>query len=468
MSTAPHDLSALRQHAFALREMQRYDQAEAVFAAGTVQFPTDPALAFGLAQTRFELGHRAAHLFAQAAALAGDHPDIARNQSLALIAEGRSAEARELLAARLTRCPDWLDGHKTLAMLNWTAGDRVHFSDHLGAACRAQPDNPALWLAWFRNLAQARDWNAALQVLDVAERQLGTTAAIAVSRLFIAVESGAPNAADLIAATAHFRGDVSSLCRIRHALRCGAINAAEAEALPLVQGASAALYWPYLSLAWRMLGDGRADWLDQPDVLIQTFETGLSGSELDAVAAVLRGLHTAAQPYLEQSVRGGTQTDRSVLLRHEPELAALKVRLLDLLADYIAALPPPDPAHPLLGAPRGGPLLIEGSWSVRLAAQGHNVPHTHAMGWLSTAFYIALPASGQFGAAPAGHLALGTPPTELALPLGPYRTIEPAPGRLAVFPSTMWHSTVPFDDGERLVVAFDIRRPTNQDPANAV
>ena len=468
MSTAPHHLASLRQHAFALREMQRFAEADAVFAAGVAQFPTDPALAFGLAQTRFELGHHAANLFAKAAALAGDHPDIARNQALALIAEGRSDEARELLAARLARCPDWLDGHKALAVLNWTTGDTHHFSDHLGAACRAQPTNAALWLLWFRNLAQARDWSAALDVLDQAECHLGTTPAIAVSRLFVAVEGGAPGAADLIAATAHYRGDVSSLCRIRHALRSGDASAAQAEALPLVRGPSAALYWPYLSLAWRMMGDGRADWLDQPDVLIRTLESGLAAADLDDVAAVLRGLHTAAQPYLEQSVRGGTQTDRSVLLRHEPELAALKGRLLDLLADYIAALPPPDPAHPLLGAPRGGPLLLEGSWSVRLAAQGHNVPHTHAMGWLSTAFYVALPAPDQLGAAPAGHLALGTPPAELALPLQPYRTIEPAPGRLAVFPSTMWHSTVPFDDGERLVIAFDIRRPTHQDSAHAV
>lgn len=468
MSTAPTDLAALRQHAFALRELQRYGEAEAAFAMGTAQFPADPALAFGLAQTRFELGHPAAQLFARAAALAGDPPDIARNQALALIAEGRSDAARELLAARLERCPDWLDGHKALAVLNWTAGDRLHFSDHLAAACRAQPGNAALWLAWFRNLAQARDWAAAIGVLDEAERQLGTTPAIAVSRLFVAVESGAPDAADLIAATAHFRGDVSSLCRIRHALRSGDAKTAEAEALPLVEGPSAALYWPYLSLAWRLMSDARAEWLDQPDLLIRTMEAGLSAAELAGLATVLRGLHTAAEPYLEQSVRGGTQTDRSVLLRHEPELAALKARLLELMADYVAALPPFDPAHPLLGQPRDGPLLIEGSWSVRLAAQGHNVPHTHAMGWLSTAFYVALPGKAQLGAAPAGHLALGTPPAELALPLQPYRTIEPAPGRLAVFPSTMWHSTVPFDDGERLVVAFDIRRPQVQDSAHAV
>jgi hypothetical protein len=28
-----------------------------------------------------------------------------------------------------------------------------------------------------------------------------------------------------------------------------------------------------------------------------------------------------------------------------------------------------------------------------------------------------------------------------------------------LFPSTMWHSTYPFEAGERLTIAFDIKRP---------
>lgn len=459
MGTAETESVQLRQHGFALRQQQRYGEADAVFARAMQNSPDDAALAFVFAQTRYELGYPAADLFARAAALAPDHPDITRNHALALISEGRREEARALLEDRLARHRDWLDGHKALATLKWTSGDQATFSDHYGPACRAHPGNAALWLAWFRNLAQARDWPGALGVLDQAERHLGSTPTIEVSRLFVAVESQATNAAALIESTAHYRGDVSSLCRIRHALRAGDPPRAEAEALPLTSGASAALYWPYLSLAWRLMGDDRAEWLDRPGVLIQPLESGLSDTQLTALTQVLRGLHTAAEPYIEQSVRGGTQTDRSVLLRHEPELQDLKARLLDLLHDYIEHLPPHDSAHPLLGAPRDHRLLIEGSWSVRLARQGYNVPHTHAMGWLSTAFYVSLPGKDDMGAPPAGHIAFGIPPAELELGLEPYCTIEPKPGRLAVFPSTMWHGTVPFDDGERLVVAFDIRKP---------
>ena len=467
MSMPPPDPDALRRQGFALLAGQRLDDAAALFAEAAGRFPGDPALAFGLAQTRYQLGHPAADLFAGAAALAPGHLGTTRNHALALISEDRSDEARALLETGLARQPDWLDGHKALATLKWTTGEQAHFSDSLATACRACPDNAALWLAWFRNLAQARDWPGAIAVLDEAERHLGPTPALAVSRLFVAVESGADNAAALIAATAHIRGDVSSLCRIRHALRSGDAKRAEAEALPLLEGPSAALYWPYLSLAWRLLGDARSEWLDRPDALIRSHESALSTSELDALAAVLSPLHTAALPYIEQSVRGGTQTDRSVLLRHEPELRRLKARLLGLIRDYIAALPPPDPRHPLLGLPRGSDLLIEGSWSVRLQQQGHNVPHTHAMGWLSTAFYVALPSPDQMGPPPAGHIAFGTPPPELGLALEPYCTIAPAPGRLAIFPSTMWHSTVPFGHGERLVIAFDIRRPTPQEKTHA-
>jgi hypothetical protein len=453
------DAQAARNQGFALHAQQRLIEAEAVFAAGSAAHPGDPGLAFGLAQTRYELGFPAADLLAAVRALAPDNLDVARNQALALISEGRGEAARSLLVPLLTAQPDWLDGHKALATLKWTSGDQLSFSDHLAPACRAQPQNPALWLAWFRNLAQARQWQAALAVLDEAERHLGATPALLVSRLFVAVEAGDDQLAEtLLRATAAIKGDVTSLCRIRHALRRGDARLAEAEALPLTASPSAMLYWPYLSLAWRLLGDNRAEWLDRPGQLIQQAEAGWSDAELTELAEVLRGLHTAAAPYIEQSVRGGTQTDRSVMLRHEPVLQRIKARLLELIRDYVAGLSAPDPQHPLLSAPRGE-LLIEGSWSVRLERQGYNVPHTHAMGWLSTAFYVALPKPEQMGAAPAGHIAFGQPPAELNLPLEPYCTITPAPGRLAIFPSTLWHSTVPFDDGERLVIAFDIRRP---------
>jgi hypothetical protein len=454
----PDALRSLLMQVQTLRRTQRHVEADALLAQGRENYPADPVLAFLQAQTRYELGHPAADLFGQAALLDPANREALRNRALALVSEGAANQARAMLEAELAARPDWLDGHKVLATLKWTHGARGHFADHYAPACRALPDRLDLWIAWFRMVAQARDWTAAAAVLDEAERHHAGSPALLACRLFVAVESHDDAAVPaLLANTAHIRGDVTSLCRVRHALRSGDFRSAEAEALALVGGPSAPLYWPYLSLAWRLLGDERWLWLDRPDDLIQAINSGMSANELEQLADLLRSLHTAQAPYIEQSVRGGTQTDRSVLLRHEAPLQRLKARMLEMVAGHVATLSDADPAHPLLGAPRQGPYLIEGSWSVRLERQGYNVPHTHAMGWLSSAFYVSLPE--RMGAEPAGHIELGAPPPELGLPLSAYRTIRPEPGHLALFPSTTWHGTVPFDDGERLVIAFDVRRP---------
>ena len=80
------------------------------------------------------------------------------------------------------------------------------------------------------------------------------------------------------------------------------------------------------------------------------------------------------------------------------------------------------------------------------------------MGWFSSALYIVLPPD--LGREQAGWLTLGEPPPELGLGLAPARLIEPKPGRLALFPSTMWHGTKPFAEGERMTVAFDVAVPS--------
>jgi hypothetical protein len=83
----------------------------------------------------------------------------------------------------------------------------------------------------------------------------------------------------------------------------------------------------------------------------------------------------------------------------------------------------------------------------------------HPAGWLSSALYVVLPPESERGAGEAGWLSLGEA-TELGLPLPPIRLVEPKPGQLVLFPSTMWHGTRPFTAGERLTVAFDVKRPS--------
>ena len=456
---APADAELALLHGVALRREQRFVDAAAVFAGALAAGASDPALREGLAQTRYELGQTAAALFAEAQSANPGNLDLLRGRASAMAAEGDRAGAEALLEAALAANPGWLDGHKALSVLRWTSGDQARFAESYAAAVTVQPANAELWLAWFRALAQTRDWAGSRAVLDRAEAALGSTPATLVSRLFVASEAGEGAETErLLTETADIQGETINLIRVRHALRSGAPDRAEAICLPQLITPSAPLFWPYISLAWRVQSDARAKWLDRPEQFIRPCRVDLTPDELAELAALLRQLHTMERPYVEQSVRGGTQTDRSVIQRHDPIMLLAKARWLGSIRGYVDALPPFEQGHPLLGQPRGH-LLAQGSWSVRLLRQGYNVPHNHPVGWLSTAFYIALPSPDQLGPAPSGHIAFGTPPEELGLDLPAYSTLAPEVGVSAVFPSTMWHRTMPFEDGERLVLALDVARP---------
>jgi hypothetical protein len=84
---------------------------------------------------------------------------------------------------------------------------------------------------------------------------------------------------------------------------------------------------------------------------------------------------------------------------------------------------------------------------------GFHVSHIHPRGTLSSACYLAVPASLE---PMDGWLEVGGAPENLNLGLEPLDRIEPVPGRIALFPSFMFHGTRPFSKGERLTAAFDV------------
>ncbi len=442
------------------RQEQRMEDAWAALAEAVALEPQNPATVLAFAQINYETGRPAAQLFRAAQRLAPENLAITRSVALALAAESKADLADRLLAKTLLLHPEWLDGHKALATLRTTSSDPQNFARSYEAACQAQPQNRALRLAWFHTMALTKNWHAARAIIEDGENILGTQKAFALAKIYIASESGEAAAdAHMFDAVADIQDVGLDLCHIRHCLRGGRIRQAEAIGLRHINAPSASAFWPYLSLAWRLLGDPRAQWLDNHEEHIRIFDLGFSAPELDTLATTVCSLHTMKAPYLEQSVRGGTQTDRPLFFRNDLAIQKARSRVTAAIAEYIQSLPPYDASHPLLGPPRDQAILFEGSWSVRLTQQGYHACHTHPMGWISSALYVSLPDTTHMGTAPAGWISFGTPPPELGLDLKPYRVIEPIAGRLVLFPSTLWHSTVPFADGERLTIAFDVKRP---------
>ncbi len=419
--------------------------------------PDDLTIAMDWAQTRHACGLPAADLLCALSQKMPDHLGATRLAAAALESEGHRRQAEATLEGALARHPEWLEGHKIITTQRFTAGLERGFDDSYRMACRVQPQNMALRLAWFYTLAMLRDWPAAVTVLDEGEALMGGAKSLTLGRLYVACETfDESRAEDLLKETLSVVDSGVDLCRTRYYLRSGQMAIAEEAAVRLSRGASARLAWPYLELIWRLRGDERAQWLQGSPSYIREVDLAISTDELKALAAQLRILHTARAPFIEQSVRGGTQTDGQLFFRQEPGIQAIKSKLIAAINDYARSLPKLDGSHPLKDV-AGPQIQFQGSWSVRLQAGGFHVSHTHPMGRISSAFYVSLPGPTQLGRAPAGWIQLGMPPPELGLSLKPYAQVEPRAGRLVLFPSTMWHSTVPFDDGERLVISFDVR-----------
>jgi uncharacterized protein (TIGR02466 family) len=178
----------------------------------------------------------------------------------------------------------------------------------------------------------------------------------------------------------------------------------------------------------------------------------LAAFHADLIPA-LEARHMLRAAPLDQSLRFGTQTARSLLAESHPAIQALLDGLRNCVQQYCATLERED-AHPYLQRNTGSAQMI-GCWSVRLHRGGYHVNHVHPAGWISSAYYVHVPEEVADPTARSGWLKFGEP--NVATPGAPAaHYVQPCAGRLVLFPSYMWHGTVPITGDEpRVTVAFD-------------
>ena len=441
------------------RALDELEPATSALERAASLAPTDLLIGHARARARFEAGRPAARYFQQLRTSRPQDKALILGLAAALIAERRTGEATEMLAAELRKDPDWAEGQSVLARHLWTLGERAGFTASLEAALRVSPKNMDLWRELIVALMHNNAHQEALEVIARGRTIAGPHPVFDANEAACQSELGNNARADaLFGALAALRNPLVMVRHVRHLLRTGRPREAEAIARPMTETGFATDFWPYLSIAWRMTGDPLWDWLEGEPRLVGVYDLAGAIPSLDALADCLRSLHVTTHQPLEQSLRGGTQTDGYLFARVEPEIRSLRKAIVDAVREHVEQLPPPDPRHPQLGAARA-PIRFTGAWSVRLTSGGSHANHLHPAGWFSSAFYVALPDEDARGGGEAGWLTLGEPQAELGLDLAPFRSIEPKPGRLALFPSTMWHGTRPFLEGERLTVAFDVMRP---------
>ena len=168
------------------------------------------------------------------------------------------------------------------------------------------------------------------------------------------------------------------------------------------------------------MGDERDETLSGYDSLIRTFELEppdgfASMDDFNAELNVwLDRVHPATREYLNQSLRGGTQTaDHAVRQgsRAGGENPGAHRRGDGALYRRNAVKTTNIPSC------RGGGRAFDysGSWSSRLRDCGFHVNHVHPMGWISSCYYVAVPKAVEDASARQGWIKFGEPGLDVPL-----------------------------------------------------
>ena len=93
-------------------------------------------------------------------------------------------------------------------------------------------------------------------------------------------------------------------------------------------------------------------------------------------------------------------------------------------------------------------------WHVIYKRQGHQHAHIHPEGWLSGVVYLqTVPALGD----DEGAIEFSLNGELFSDPSSPSFTYQPVVGDIVLFPSSLYHRTIPFSvDADRIVIAFDL------------
>lgn len=461
----PKDARLLAARAMTLKNLNRVADSLAAFEVAVAADPgralTRHNQAVALRSAfRFE---DACDAFGEAQRLGMQGAQFNANWAAAALEANRVDEAERLYGQALAADPGHAEARRGLTRLKieYRGGDRAFA--HYEESARQRPGDARAWLEWIEALIANR---RTAEALDAAERGLAANPASGELRAASSYARGMTgDAATALAELDSLIGGQGSPVETlipEIALRAGRPErAAEILERRTARNPGDQVAWSLLSLAWRLLGDPREQWLCDYERLVMVAEVtppdGALGSADYAreVAAILDPLHvTTAEPG-DQTLRGGTQTSGSLFARPDPTIQRFR-ESVELAAARMIAQLPDDPSHPFL-ARKSERFKFSGSWSVRLKAGGHHVSHVHPEGWMSSAYYARLPARGdEASARREGWIQFGVPPEHLGLaPMAPRRVVEPHAGRLVLFPSYMWHGTIPFADGDRLTAAFD-------------
>jgi tetratricopeptide (TPR) repeat protein len=461
----PRDPNAWSLLAETLRGQNRMAEAEAAYRTALAVEPNHAVSHHNLGSmlSQLDRAEEALQSLDRAQALGARGFEIAFNRGRALLALYRIEDAERAFAETVALQPRHVEAQVNLARVRFMRGDRK-FSRDIAAAVAAHPDDVNLHLVFAMVMRRAGDLPGAEAMLRDLVVRKGALPEVRAALAEVLLDKGQLKDAEqeaLEAATAspHDPRVVEDLVTIL--LSRGKPDdampfiRAQRERVPLEQG-----WLAYEATAARMLGDARYRELYDYSRFVRSYEVpappGWGSTQLlnAALAKALDARHPFATHPLDQSLRNGSQTARSLLADPDPAIQSVLRAFQGPIEDYRQVIGA-SAEHPLSSRNRGQ-AVYSGAWSVQLRREGFHVNHFHPQGWISSAYYVSVPDEVADVTTMSGWIKFGEP--RYAVPgAQPECFIKPQPGLLVLFPSYMWHGTNPIHGPTpRTTIAFDV------------
>ncbi|MFI4884266.1 MAG: tetratricopeptide repeat protein [Steroidobacterales bacterium] len=455
------------QHVNALIALGRHTEAIALYGNLAAAAPDDLAPAQPLAIALDAAGrHEEAAQIAHRALTRGFRSaTLCLTYAKALMAAGANDRAETALRDCLRLEPRLAEAHNSLAQVVWIrTGDLAQATAALDQALHRFGDDDALWATKAAVLQGAGDARGAYECLAPRVDRAHAPPALLVRAGLSALDFDPATALSLGERASSAMPESAPARALLTAAQLGMGDAHQALGnceILLAHAPDNQYFIALQTTALRLLGDARYQQLCDYRRLILPLDISppppwrdLPGFLADLTASLDRVHDPKGHALLFQSLRHGTETTRDLTRSTDRAVRGLFEAFAQPIARYLEHIGEGTDA---LRRRNEGRWRFNGSWSVRLRDHGFHMSHVHPRGWISSAFYVALPDVMADTGTDEGVLSFGKPGILTTPLLEPEYTIRPTPGMLVLFPSYFWHGTIPFQSRQpRLTVAFDV------------
>ena len=201
------------------------------------------------------------------------------------------------------------------------------------------------------------------------------------------------------------------------------------------------------------------------------YQNQILNQDSDLLKALLNDINSADIAERKQGrLTNGQQSAGNLFKRPEASFGALAALIKQEFLNYKNKFTNTEAADCELIKAFPNELEFTSSWYVKMQQGGHLSAHIHEIGWLSGAVYLAMPTT--LAGSTEGAFEYGThgddypillPKTQKDFPVA---QIMPSVGDIILFPSSLFHRTIPFYSSplnaneSRICIAFDLK-PTH-------